>query len=504
MLWTEKAKKILLKYWNFDSLKEKQIAVINEILAGNDVIGLLPTGYGKSLCYLLPPLIMKKTMFIISPLISLMDDQKDMLERKGIRVSALHCNNPNKQQDIFDILDGKIKIVYMSPEFVIDGDGLELANTLIEKEMLKFVAIDESHCLSAWGHDFRPQYLKLKKFRDLFPTIPIMAVTATAKEQVVKEIINFMQLKNPHIIRANFDRPNLYLECKEIPKEIIKKKPKQVTYDKVMREYIEKYPNDRIIIYVNSRKKTEEFSKDLNEYYNNQCSSPYHAGLSKKNRESIQQNFIQAKCKVIISTIAFGMGIDQIVKCILVFGCPSSIEEYYQEIGRGGRDGLDCETVFYFDKSYIVKTRHMINLETKNPLLKKAKYENLDNMVEYFYTQKCRRQYILDYLGLSKSYFAYNGFTCEKCDNCMNHDLTDITHYVWDHYINNKPLNKKIDSIIYNFKLKKILIDWKSYIEFKNYTIETLPDNLKIKLRIEKESISEYDNIYDKFDSIKV
>jgi RecQ family ATP-dependent DNA helicase len=516
MLWTDKAKKILLKYWNFDTLKDKQVAVINQILSGNDVIGLLPTGYGKSICYILPPLITKKTIFIISPLISLMDDQKDKLLKMGIPVSALHCNNINKENDIRDIIDGKIKIVYMSPEYIIDGDGLDLANSLIENNQLGYLAIDESHCLSSWGHDFRPQYLKLRKFRDMFPFIPIMAVTATANEIVVNEIIKFLQLKSPDIIRANFDRPNLYIECNGIPKEIIKKKEKQVPYEQVIKNYINKYPDDRIIIYVNSRKKTDECSNMLNEL--GYKSSAYHAGLNKKSREKVQIDFIENKCKVIIATIAFGMGIDQIVKCVLVFGCPSSIEEYYQQIGRGGRDGLYCETALYFDKSSVIKARFMINKETKNQLLKSAKYDNLAKVEEYFYTKKCRRQYILDYLGLSKSYFAYNGFTCANCDNCTQYKLTDITDHIWDYYINNNKLNKKIENITFEFKLKKILPDWKAYVEFKKYTLKTLPDNMHIKLRLENDildlednnlklkddKISNYDIIYDKFDNIQI
>ena len=519
MLWTDKAKKILLKYWNFDKLKDKQISVINEILSGNDVIGLLPTGYGKSICYILPPLITKKTIFIISPLISLMDDQKDKLVKMGINVSALHCNNNNKEYEIKQILDGTIKIVYMSPEFIIDGYGLKLAKSLNDKNQLGYLAVDESHCLSSWGHDFRPQYLKLKEFRNLFPLIPIMAVTATAKEVVVKEIIKFLQLNKPQIIRANFDRPNLCIECKNIPKVLIKKKEKQKPYHELIIEYIDKYKEDRIIVYVNSRKETEDVSEKINEYFNKEISSSYHAGLGKKNRDAVQNNFISKECKVIISTIAFGMGIDQIVKCVLIIGCPSSIEEYYQQIGRGGRDGLPCETIFYYDlskkiiRSIMIKKEQEQNSQTikdkeQNSQIKldnlkkidansKIKLDNLKRIDEYFYTKRCRRQYILDYLGLSTNYFAYNGFTCNNCDNCNNYNLIDITLYIWSGKV-----NKKIGNIIYLFNLTKILIDWKEYVKFKKYTPETLPENMKIKLRLDNDVLSEYDILYDKFDSV--
>jgi len=508
MLWTEKAKKILLKYWNFDTLKDKQISVINEILCGNDVVGLLPTGYGKSLCYLLPPLLTKKTIFIISPLISLMDDQKDKLIKMGIPVSALHCNNSNKNGDINDILEGTIKIVYMSPEYLIDGDGLALAKKLVDKNQLKFLAIDESHCLSGWGHDFRSSYLKLKEFRNNFPSIPIMAVTATAKEQVIKEIIKFLQLNNPDIVRANFDRPNLYIECTNVPKIIVKKKEKLMPYYQVIIKYIDKYINDRIIVYVTSRKETEDISNNINIHYNSNISSQYHAGLIKKNRDNIQSQFIENKCRVIISTIAFGMGIDQIVRCVLILGCSSSIEEYYQQIGRGGRDGLDCETVFFYDGSKKKIKEFIINKESCDRLLAERKKDNLRKVQDYVYSKKCRRQYILEYLGLSKSYFACNGFTCTKCDNCTQYKLTDVTSYVWEHYISKKSLNKKVLNIINDkdFNINNILKDWARFIEFKNYSLCSLPENLKIKLRlpedfIECEKVIEYDSdtIYDKY-----
>jgi RecQ family ATP-dependent DNA helicase len=504
MLWTDKAKKILLKYWNFDTLKDKQISVINEILSGNDVVGLLPTGYGKSLCYLLPPLLTKKTIFIVSPLISLMDDQKDKLIKMGIPVSALHCNNPNKNEETIKILEGKIKIVYMSPEYIIDGNGLELAKKLVDKNQLKFLAIDESHCLSGWGHDFRPNYLKLKDFRELLPMIPIMAVTATAKEQVINEIIKFLQLKSPQIIRANFDRPNLYIECKNIPKINVKNKQKQMPYHEVIKEYIDKYINDRIIIYVTSRKETEKISNALNSYYDYNISSPYHAGLIKKNRNKIQKDFIENNCRVIISTVAFGMGIDQIVRCVIILGCPSSIEEYYQQIGRGGRDGLNCETVFFYDASKKKIKEFMI---LKEKILIEIKKENLKKVQDYVYSKKCRRQYILEYLGLSENYFEYNGFTCNNCDNCTKYTLTDITSYVWDHYISKKQLNKNILNIINNkeFNINKILKDWALYIKFNNYLQYSLPDNLKIKLRLPDNFIDcQYDLIYDKYNYLKI
>lgn len=208
--------KYLSKYWKIDNLKDKQLEIIEAIINKQDVVGLLPTGYGKSLTYLLPPLITKKTIFIISPLISLMEDQKEKLENMNIPVSTLHSNNPNKTTEIHDILDGNIKIVYMSPEYLINNDGLALAETLVDEKMLGFLAIDEAHCISKWGHDFRHIYQLIYKFRNKFPKIPILAVTATATHNVVNEIIDILKLNEPLIVKANFDRPNLYIKCVDV------------------------------------------------------------------------------------------------------------------------------------------------------------------------------------------------------------------------------------------------------------------------------------------------
>lgn len=425
MLWTDKAKKILLKHFNFEELKDKQIDVINEILKGNDVIGLLPTGYGKSMCYILPPLLTKKTIFVISPLISLMEDQKDNLTSKNIKVATLHCNNSNKHEEICKIIDGKIKIVYMSPEYLIEGDGIELAEKLIELNFLGYLAVDESHCISNWGHDFRPNYLKLRMFRETFPQIPILALTATAKGQVINEIKNLLLLNKPNIISASFDRPNLYIKCVEMPKEPkyntkgyqIKNKNGEyamTNIDKwiIVKDYIKKYQSDKIIVYVNSRNETTELASDINNNFK-KCAVAYHAGLSQKIREQVQTDFFENKVNVIISTIAFGMGIDQIIRCVLVFGCPSSIEEYYQQIGRGGRDGLYCETVLFFDMSNYMRSKSMISKDRIDPKLINIRITNLNNMCFYFKTDNCRRKFILNYFGQTSKDL------CNNCDNCQ-------------------------------------------------------------------------------------
>lgn len=495
MLWTDKAKKIINKYWGIQNLKDKQIEVINSLLLGEDVIGLLPTGYGKSMCYLIPPLVSNKIIFIISPLISLMEDQKEKLNNMGIPCSALHGNNKNRDEEKFLIIDKKIKIVYMSPEYLMNGDGLELASILIEDNKLGFLAIDESHCISGWGHDFRPEYTKIKIFRETYPDIPILAVTATATEVVCTDIIKVLKLNNPVIVRASFDRPNLYLKICDLPGETTNKKRKgkfiikSYPKEQIILPYLDKYPNEKIIIYINSRVDTVELAASLNKLRKN-CCDAYHAGLSKDLREQIQTKFSSGEVKIIISTIAFGMGIDQIVKCVLIFGSPSSIEEYYQQIGRGGRDGKSCETVLYFDYSKFIIAKFMLSKNKYNSSkIYDIKLNNLNKISKMVYTNSCRRKYILEYFNESCDFF-----TCNNCDNCKEQELVDMTNTFWDlvmkpncnlmsvtNDIRNKYLisienkGKSIDLDLFNS-----LWNWKKYIIENKIKKNKLPNKLKL------------------------
>jgi len=531
MLWTDKAKKLLKKYWKISELKEKQFDVINELLLGNDVIGLLPTGYGKSLCYLLPPLVTKKTMFIISPLISLMDDQKQKLVQMGIPCAALHGNNKNKEQEVFDVIDGKIRIVYMSPEYLIKGDGLELANTLVESDQLGFLAVDESHCISVWGQDFRPEYTKVKLFREMFPQIPIVAVTATATDTVCQDIGKFLQLSNPVLVRASFDRPNLYLKISEIPTETIeekrprsiKKTTRQVSKESLILPYLNKYPNEKIIVYANSRKDCEEIAIRLNKLVKD-CCRAYHAGLSKGLREQIQSDFSSGEFNIIISTIAFGMGVDYIVRVVIIFGSPSSIEEYYQQIGRGGRDGKPCETVLYFEYTNLIIAKHMLkDIRIKFPVLARAKENNLNKVSKMVFTNTCRRRFILDYFNE-----PFDFYTCANCDNCCESELVDMTDKFCPIIFKpgNTPERAAID-IKYNYLTEVKQLDknnkekqqelflisdiwqWKKYIMDNKLKINNLPDNIKfmipnkfIKKVENKSSVNKNDTEYE--DKIKV
>ena len=525
MLWTDKAKKILEKYWGFSELKEKQVNVINDLLLGNDVIGLLPTGYGKSMCYLIPPLVTKKAILIISPLISLMDDQKEKLVKMNIPVAALHGNNKSKDKDLFEIIDGNIKIIYMSPEYLIKGDGLELAKSLIENKLLGFLAIDEAHCISVWGHDFRPEYLKIKQFREFFPEIPILAVTATATNIVVDEIHKFLNLNNPTVVRANFDRPNLFLECIEYKKEK-KIKPKRKKNDpppspkdisdisdeinmKLLMPYFEKYKNDKIIIYTNSRQMTLNIANEINSIHpNGRVSEAYHAGMSKGMREKVQTKFAEGDIKIIVSTIAFGMGVDQIVRCVIIIGSPSSIEEYWQQIGRAGRDGLEAETIVFFQYKSLAIAKSTLDRECKNPIIKRNKMNNLNSMGKYLYTDNCRRRVVLNHFNQPPKFF-----NCNKCDNCCKKDLEDITDTLWkiinndysknDLFFENIKQNLVAKKLINVVKNKLIFCNdlniWYNYVKLKKYTQDNLPENMRVKLPIQSLYENQSEDIFDKY-----
>ncbi len=477
----KRLRKILESKWGFSELKDKQMEIIETLINDKkDVVGLLPTGFGKSMTFLIPPLITKKACIIISPLISLMEDQKQKLVERDIPVAALHGNNPKKDKEIFDIIDGNIHIVYMSPEFLIKGDGMELATTLHNDKMLGLFAIDEAHCTSVWGHDFRNDYLQLGKFRDKFPKIPILAVTATATFKVVDDIIEYIKMKEPKLVRANFDRPNLFLKfekCDGIDANLV---------DPYIKKYIKEDCEDRIIIYTNSRKESIDLAEAINENWK-KMSLAYHAGLSKKMRNIIQNKFNDGEVKVIVSTIAFGMGIDQTVRCVLIFGAPSSIEEYYQQIGRAGRDRNEAETVLFFQYKNIKIAEGMLS-KYKNLKVREAKAIGYRNMAKLNFIKTCRRRFILEYFGQIPKFFC-----CSNCDNCV-HTTMDITDEVYDYLINNKnffeaftkdQIRKLSDMNLIalygeNVKVYQDLINWKR-IMITNKITKT---NMKEKYRI--------------------
>jgi superfamily II DNA helicase RecQ len=303
-----------------------------------------------------------------------------------------------------------------------------------------------------------------------------------------------LQLNNPVLVRASFDRPNLYLKVSEIPSITFNKKSKTCTKKMPKEElaisWIKKYPNEKIIIYTNSRKDAEELSIELNKIVKN-CSDAYHAGLSKGLRESIQSKFMDGEVKVIVSTIAFGMGIDQTVKVVIIFGCPSSIEEYYQQIGRGGRDGKHCETVLYFDYSNFIIAKYMMkDIKIKYPMLYKCKLNNLNKISKFAFLNTCRRKYILEYFDELCDFF-----TCENCDNCCENELVDMTDKFWSiimkpgaqlisvaNEIRNKYLTETNNGKVVELDLVDPLWKWKVYILENKITKDNIPPKLRLKI----------------------
>ncbi|ADO67076.1 putative RecQ-like ATP-dependent DNA helicase [Cafeteria roenbergensis virus] len=485
----------LKKIWGFNKLRSKQIKVIESLLQGHDTIALLTTGYGKSLCYLLPALHLDKLVIIISPLISLMEDQKEKLLDLNIPTATLHGNNINKQKEIFNIIDGDIKVVYTSPEFISSPEGHRLLK-LCQKNIAYF-AIDEAHCLSLWGHDFRPTYKKLSNLRSHYPTIPIIALTATATFKVVQEIVTILKMNEPKLIRSNMDRPNLTLNVCTV-------KNFEMSY---VQPLIDKFPHDRTIIYVNSKKESSEIKNILE----NHTSKPvylYHAGLSKEKRTKLQDCFSSHRNSIMVSTIAFGMGIDQNVRVVIAYGAPASIEEYFQQIGRAGRDGLESETLLMFVKQKPAIASAMLKTDKKLNKIGNELYSSKNSKIwdlnDYaIKLTSCRRKFLLEHFGQNTSWD-----NCNNCDNCnKNFKNNKETEYKKIKKIKNIQEDVKnttpVEDTTENIKVKKIKKVKKVKKDKKDKKdVEDTTENIKVK-RVKKDKKDKKD-VEDTTENIKV
>ena len=416
-------KKLLKTYFGYDEFRPLQEEVIDSVMQGKDTFVLMPTGGGKSLCYQLPALKFDGLTLVISPLIALMKDQVDALKTNGI--AAEYINSSLLPAEIQEIQErarqGKVKILYVAPE------RLALSNfqNFLKTANIKLIAIDEAHCISEWGHDFRPDYCNLKLFKSQFPKVPIIALTATATLKVRQDIVKQLSLDDHKPFISSFDRENLAM--------IVARKKR--AFDKLL-ELIQKHKNEPTIIYCFSRKDTEKIAIGLQaEGFD---ALPYHAGLNNETRKKNQELFIKDEVSIIVATIAFGMGIDKPdIRLVVHYTFPKTIEGYYQEIGRAGRDGLSSECVLFY--SYGDMRKHEFFIDQMEDIAEQEKSrEKLKQIIEYCEATICRRKFVLGYFGEEYSFPSFdseeNEKGCGACDICLNpnslFDATEITQKI--------------------------------------------------------------------------
>lgn len=422
----EEYNKLFKKYWNFDNLKDTQFNIITEVVINRrDVCAILATGFGKSICYQLPHLINNKVVIVVSPLISLMNDQYTDMKNKNIDVCVFNSEEDFEKINKYkkEIYNGKGKIIYMTPEYALKSQSF------IEKiqDKLELIAIDEAHAISTWGLDFRKSYTKLSVFKEWAPNIPILTLTATASTRVREDIIRILDLNNHKLIQGDFDRPNLIIRVYK--KRIDSKIPQEMLF------FLNKYKKEYMIIYCNTRDKTDELTEKIQQLGIN-CGS-YHAGMTDTDKNNVQQKFIKGELKCIVATVAFGMGINiPKIRLVLHFNCPKNMESYYQEIGRAGRDGEVSECVlFYSSKDFKTSRYFLQNMTNKE---QQAYQEGqIKKMDKYVSSNDCRRKLILENFGQIKE-------SCKRCDNCMNEKKKNenLTNYTKEAYLVLSILNK--------------------------------------------------------------
>ena len=397
----KKGIEVLKEVFGYDTFRFEQESIINSVLNKKNVVAIMPTGSGKSLCYQIPALIFEGLTIVVSPLISLMKDQVIQLKENG--VEAIYLNSTlsysEYQENINLILNRSVKIIYAAPETLL----LDRTLDILTQVKVDLIAIDEAHCISEWGHDFRPEYRQLVKFSSHFPDASIIALTATATQRVREDIVKNIGVEQSEMYISSFNRENLMLEVVT----------REDAFSQTV-EFISKFPKQSGLIYCFSRKQVDELSSDLIEL--GYSALPYHAGLSNHDRESNQEAFIRDDAQIIVATIAFGMGINKPdIRFVLHHDLPKNIENYYQQIGRAGRDGLDAHCRLLYSFGDVSKIKYFINQKSQEEQVNDLRL--LKGMINFCEAEECRRTPLLEYFGEN-----YTETNCKKCDNCLNPD----------------------------------------------------------------------------------
>ena len=395
---SKQPKELLKTVFGYDEFRPLQEEIINRTLEGNDSFVLMPTGGGKSMCFQIPALCMDGITIVVSPLISLMKDQVQALKSNGIKADFFNSSiSPEEENAVIDrAMKGELQLLYLSPEKLIS-----VSNTWLRELNIKLVAVDEAHCVSMWGHDFRPEYTQLKNFRNSLPEVPFMALTATADKSARKDIEQQLGLRKSKLFISSFDRKNLSIEVKGMV-------PKKQKLQEIKR-FIKSKKGEGGIIYCLSRKNTEEVSAYLE--VEGLSVAHYHAGMNAEDREEVQTKFINDDIKIIVATIAFGMGIDKPnVRWVIHYNLPKNLEGYYQEIGRAGRDGLPSDTILYYNMADFL----MYNKFADNGANSGMQKEKLNRMLQFAEAKSCRRKILLSYFG------EHLTEDCGNCDVCSN------------------------------------------------------------------------------------
>lgn len=480
-------KTVLKTYFGYDSFRKNQQEIISSAMQRHDTLVLMPTGGGKSLCYQVPAMLMPGTCIVVSPLISLMQDQVEALKANGIEAEALNSSHDLGIDTTIRrrVVSGDVKILYMSPERLMTEIPF-----LLSQMRISLIAIDEAHCISQWGHDFRPEYSQLGDIRQRFPDVPIMALTATADRITRLDIIKQLQLNNPREFISSFDRPNLSLAVKK------GYTPKEKT--SFIINFIKARPLDAGIVYCLSRASTEKLANELNAHGIH--AAAYHAGMPAADRTLTQAKFKQDDILVVCATIAFGMGIDKSnVRWVIHFNMPKSIESYYQEIGRAGRDGAPAETILFYSMNDII----MLEKFVKESGQREINADKLRRMQEYAESSVCRRRILLNYFN------EVSDHDCHNCDVCQDPPKRfDGTRYVQMALSAAKRTGEeaKVSTIIEIVKgIKSPTVVRKSYDRLPTFGVgKELTTKQWRDYMLQMMQLGFFDIEYDKADAVKV